>query len=134
MRDQTLAAMINPTEMHADLAHVVAELARRATIRRDFSAAFGTPEITAERIALEQFLLTQVWANSKFDQATRGERTLTEVEQRGFTLFVTEYDPARGQRGAACFYCHGGARFSDFAYQNNGSIPTSRSIRPKASN
>ena len=122
VRDQTLAAMTNPVEMHADLAQVTSRLARDPRVRSDVAAAFGTPDITAQRLslALEQYLLTQVSADSKFDRATRGELALTEEEKRGFALFVTEYDPARGQRGADCFHCHGGTLFSDFAYKNNG--------------
>ncbi len=122
VRDQTLAAMTNPIEMHAEAAKVAATLARQENIRADFAAAFGTPEITPERIglALEQYLLAQVSADSKFDRALRGEATMTEDEQRGFALFLTEYDPARGKRGADCFHCHGGPLFSDFAYKNNG--------------
>ncbi|HVS51955.1 MAG TPA: MbnP family protein [Opitutaceae bacterium] len=122
IRDQTVAAMTNPVEMHADLARVAATLEGDPHVREDFAAAFGTPEVTPGRIALalEQYLLTQVSADSKFDRAMRGDGALTEDEKRGFALFVTEYDPARGQRGADCFHCHGGTLFSDFAYKNNG--------------
>ena len=122
MRDQALAAMINPIEMHADAPAVAARLAQFDHIRADFAAAFGTPEITPERItlALEQFLLTQISADSKFDRSRRGAATLTADEQRGLELFLTEYDPARGKFGADCFHCHGGPLFSDFAYKNNG--------------
>ncbi|MEY2879088.1 MAG: hypothetical protein RLZZ15_1468 [Verrucomicrobiota bacterium] len=122
IRDQALAAMTNPVEMHADAAEVAARLARHPPIRADFAAAFGTPEITPARIglALEQFLLAQVSADSRFDRSLRGAATLTDEEKRGFELFLTEYDPARGKRGADCFHCHGGPLFSDFAYRNNG--------------
>jgi cytochrome c peroxidase len=122
IRDQTLAAMTNPIEMHADAAKIAARLAAQEHIRADFAAAFGTPDITPERIglALEQFLLAQVSADSKFDRALRNEATLTDDEKRGFELFLTEYDPARGKLGADCFHCHGGPLFSDFAYKNNG--------------
>ena len=122
VRDQTLAAMTNPIEMHAEPAKVVAALAGDAELGAAFAAAFGSREITAERIglALEQYLLTLVSADSKFDRALRGEARMSEEEQRGFALFVTEYDPARGKRGADCFHCHGGALFSDFSFKNNG--------------
>jgi cytochrome c peroxidase len=89
-----------------------------------FDAAFGSPEITAERIglALENFLLTLTSFDSKFDRAQRSAPgvTLTEQEQRGFELFFTEYDPRRGQFGADCFHCHGGANFSNHGFANNG--------------
>ena len=122
IRDQALAAMTNPIEMHGEPARVAAALAGDAEMARMFSAAFGSREITAERIglALEQYLLTLVSADSKFDRTLRGEAQMTEEESQGFKLFVTEYDPARGKRGADCFHCHGGALFSDFAFKNNG--------------
>ncbi len=122
IRDQSLAAMTNPIEMHADARVVAAMLGGDGRVREDFAAAFGTREVTVERIglAIEQYLLAQVSTGSKFDRANRGEVTLTDEEKRGFELFATEYDPARGQRGADCFHCHGGVLFSDFAYKNNG--------------
>jgi cytochrome c peroxidase len=89
-----------------------------------FAAAFGSPEITAEKLALalENFLLTLTSFDSKFDRTQRGEPgvELTEQEQRGFELFFTEYDPRRGQFGADCFHCHGGANFSNHRFANNG--------------
>ena len=122
VRDQALAAMSNPLEMHADPARVAHQLATDTDLQKKFHAAFGTPGITAERIslALEQYLLTLVSADAKFDRAARGEAQLTAEEQRGMQLFLTEYDPVRGQLGADCFHCHGGVLFTDFAMKNNG--------------
>jgi len=122
IRDQVRAAIINPLEMQADLAVVTAELNHDAGLRAMFAEAFGGPEISAERIllALEQYLLTLTATDSKFDQALRGEAQLTEDEQRGFTLFATENDLARGVRGADCFHCHGGALFTDYSFRDNG--------------
>jgi len=122
IRAQALAAMTNPIEMNARIADIVAELSDDDRVRADFAAAFGTDEITGERLgkALEQFLLTLVSHGSKFDAARAGRAKLTPQEQRGFELFVTEYDPVRGRNGADCFHCHGGALFSDFAAKNNG--------------
>jgi cytochrome c peroxidase len=71
-------------------------------------------------MALEQFMLTLIAADSKFDRALRGEAQLTEEEKKGLELFSTEYDPARGKRGADCFHCHGGTLFSDFGFRDNG--------------
>ena len=122
IRDQVRAATTNPLEMKADLVVVVAELNRDARLREKFSAAFGSPAITADRVdlAIEQFLLTLVAADSKFDRSLRGVEQLTGDEKKGFALFVTEYDPARGKRGADCFHCHGGALFTDFGLRSNG--------------
>ena len=122
LRDQALAAITNKVEMHADPAKIVAVLGGDRRVRADFAAAFGTPEVTVERIglALEQFMLTLVAADSKFDRSLRGAVRLTEEEQQGFALFVTEYDPVRGKRGADCFHCHGGTLFTDFGFRSNG--------------
>ncbi len=122
IRDQVRAAMTNPIEMKSDPAAVAAELNRDAALKEKFAAAFGSPVITADRVdlALEQFLLTLVAADSKFDRSLRGQAQLTEEEQQGFALFVTEYDPVRGKRGADCFHCHGGALFTDFGFRSNG--------------
>lgn len=122
IRDQVRAAMTNPIEMKADPEAVVAALNRDSSMRARFAAAFGEPEVTVRslELALEQYLLTLVSADSKFDRASRGQAELTDEEKRGFALFVTEYDPARGRRGADCFHCHGGALFTDFAFRHNG--------------
>ncbi len=87
-----------------------------------FSRAFGTEEITADRIAraLEQFLLVQTSYDSKFDRALRGDAKFTAAEQHGFELFHTEYDPRREQFGADCFHCHGGPLFRSQDFANNG--------------
>lgn len=122
IREQALAAMTNPIEMNADVDEVVERLSGDPRVRDDFEAAFGSPEITGDRIgrALEQFLLMQVSSDSKFDRAVRGESKLSAEEQKGLELFLTEYDPARGKRGADCFHCHGGGLFTDFVARTNG--------------
>lgn len=122
IRDQSLAALKNPVEMDGDPATVAATLAADAAWREKFAAAFGDATITPERIglALEQYQLTLVSADSRFDRALRGAATLTDEEKRGFELFLTEYDPVRGRTGADCFHCHGGALFTDFGFKNNG--------------
>src|SRR5438093_10736316 len=78
--------------------------------------------MTADRTAraLEQFLLTQVSCDSKFDRVIQGEAKFSDEEQRGFELFHTEYDPRRGQFGADCFHCHGGPLFQSQNFANNG--------------
>ena len=87
-----------------------------------FANAFGTTEVSADRIAraLEQFLLTQISCDSKFDRVMNGEASFSEEEQRGFELFHTEYDPRREQFGADCFHCHGGPLFQSQAFANDG--------------
>jgi cytochrome c peroxidase len=122
LRAQSLMPIQDHNEMDETLTNVAAKLAATNNYPRRFEAAFGSPAITAEKIglALEQFLLTLTSCDSKFDRASRGETTLAAEEQRGFELFMTEYDPRTRQYGADCFHCHGGALFTDHQFHNNG--------------
>ncbi|NNC86980.1 MAG: cytochrome C peroxidase [Akkermansiaceae bacterium] len=124
IRDQIVIPITHPREMNESVENVIAEMEARPAYRRRFEEAFGSPGITIERIgvALEQFLLTKTSYDSRFDRAARGEgkERLTEQEKRGFELFMTEYDPRRGQLGADCFHCHGGPFFTDHRFHDNG--------------
>lgn len=122
IRDQITIPITHPLEMNETIENVLAEMEARPAYRKRFEEAFGSPGITIERvgIALEQFLLTRTSFDSRFDRAARGEDELTEQEKRGFQLFMTEYDPRRGQFGADCFHCHGGPFFTDHQFHNNG--------------
>lgn len=122
LRDQVLAPIQNAREMHESLPRAVAKLKADPEYPRLFFRAFGTAEVTPERIglAVEQYLLTLVSADSKFDRALRGDAQFTDQEKRGLLLFLTEYDPSRGQTGGDCFHCHGGSLFTDYRFHNNG--------------
>ncbi len=119
LREQVLIPIEDHREMDDSLANVVRKLAPKA---KEFEKAFGTAEVTAERmaLALEAYLLTLTAHNSKFDRAQRGEVELTAEEKRGFELFMTEREPRLGAMGADCFHCHGGALFTDHLFRNNG--------------
>ncbi len=125
LRAQALQPIQDHAEMDESLERVAGKLAASPGYPARFEAAFGSPEVTPEKVglALEQFLLTLTSFDSKFDRALRGEATLTDAEKRGFELFVTEYEPRTGQRGADCFHCHGGALFTDHQFHNNGLKP-----------
>ncbi len=147
IREQVVEPIQNPIEMHETLPSVVEKLSKMTGGGHRlpppppppgarppgpppgfpdypylFRRAFGTSEITTDRIAkaLEQFILSELSYNSKFDRAFDGKESLTEEEKRGFELFVTEYDPRREQFGADCFHCHGGPLFQSQSFANNG--------------
>ncbi|HRK13452.1 MAG TPA: cytochrome c peroxidase [Prosthecobacter sp.] len=126
LRAQALIPIEDHREMDEKLENVVAKLERQPAWTAAFQKAFGTPEITPERIglALENFLLGLTSHDSKFDKAQRGEAQLSAEEQRGFELFMTEREPRLGALGADCFHCHGGALFTDHQFRNNG-LPVS---------
>ncbi len=121
IRQQVLDPIQNPIEMHETLPNVAAKLLA-AGYGPDFARVFGDPGIDSDRVAraLEQFLLTQTSNDSKFDRAMAGQAQFTPEEERGFQLFITEYDPRREQFGADCFHCHGGPLFQSQGFANNG--------------
>ena len=123
LREQALLPIEDPTEMNESLPRVISKLRQPNSSYPDhFLRAFGSPEISPESIglALEQFLLTQVSQDSKFDLAVRGEDQFTPLESRGLQLFITEYDPANNLYGADCFHCHSGNLFTNLKFANNG--------------
>jgi len=122
LREQVLMPIADPHEMNETPANVVAKLAGDPIYQKAFGEAFGSPGVTVERLALalEQFLLTKLSHESRFDLALRQAGDLTEEEKRGLQLFVTEHAPERGLRGADCFHCHGGMLFTDNGFHDNG--------------
>ncbi len=122
LREQALMPIQDHLEMNESLDRVVEKLGQDEHYPSLFKAAFGSPEITPDRVglALEQFLITRISQDSKFDLAIRNETTLTDLEKRGLELFVTEYDPSKGLYGADCFHCHGGNLFTNNRFANNG--------------
>lgn len=125
LRDQVLHPIRNPNEMGMSLPDLVDALRDDPSYRADFRKAFGSGRISPKSIsfAMENYLLTLTSSDSKFDQAMAGLSTFTDEESRGRELFMTEFDPVRGQRGAACFACHTGALFTDNKFHNNGLNP-----------
>jgi cytochrome c peroxidase len=122
LRKQVVMPIKDHLEMDASIEEVAAGLSEDKAYLRLFDLAFGSPKVSQERIAvaIEQFILSLTSYDSKFDRARLGQDTLTEKEQLGFELFMTEFDPRRGLRGADCFHCHSGPFFSTHQFQNNG--------------
>jgi cytochrome c peroxidase len=124
--DQALRILDVVVDDPGDLKNVVAKLAADPAYPPLFRAAFGTENITPDNIALalENFLITRVSLDSKFDRAFAGKEALTTQEKRGFELFFTESEPRMKMLGADCFNCHGGANFTDHSFHNNGLAAT----------
>jgi cytochrome c peroxidase len=122
LRDQSLGPIENPVEMGETLENVVMKLEATQEYRAMFYDAFGDSVVTSENmsLAMEQFMLTLVSGDSKFDKVERGEATFTESEQRGKEFFFTEFEENGETRGADCFHCHGSADFSNHEFMNNG--------------
>jgi len=80
-----------------------------------FAEAFGSPGITASRIAMAiaTYERTLVSDQTPFDSLIAGTTTLTPQEQQGFALF--------GQVG--CAGCHGGSMTTDNVFHYTGVRP-----------
>ena len=122
VRDQALKPIQDPLEMNETLPNVVAKLTADKKYTDQFIRAFGDATVTSERVSLslEQFMLTMISNNAKYDQFLRGQATLTDSEQRGKDLFFSEFDPFGSEKGAECFHCHAGHNFSNDDFMNNG--------------
>lgn len=123
LRDQALKPIEDPLEMNESLENVITKLSGSEMYKDQFMRTFGSENINAEKIslALEQFMLSVVSKDSKYDQYLAGSAQLTESEERGRLLFETEFDPFFPDKsGADCAHCHGGKNFENDQYMNNG--------------
>ncbi len=104
IEDIVRMAVVSPAEMNSDTIRSVETIRSIPGYPELFQKAFGTPEVTFDRIskAIAQFVRTLTSTNSKFDKYLRGEVQLEPSELNGFVLFSTE-------QGGDCFHCHGGS-------------------------
>lgn len=100
---QVLEPIQNPAEMGMTLDALVAKLGGTGYYPALFQSAFGTPEITTERVAraLAQFVRSLVSAESRFDSMFAGTSEpdlarLSAEEREGNQLFTS----------AGCARCH----------------------------
>lgn len=124
LEDQAFHPVVDPLEMNTTWESVLKKLRETPIYPPMFKKAFGSEEITIERVtkAIAAFERVLISGNSKFDKWRRGEATLTELELFGFTMFETE----RGD----CFHCHGSTTtgnmfgaFGQLIFTNNGLEP-----------
>ncbi|MFT4032278.1 MAG: cytochrome c peroxidase [Siphonobacter sp.] len=109
---QPLIPIQHPDEMDDTIENVLRKLKASSTYPALFKAAYGTDEITSDRLthALVQFMLTLISANSKYDNYLNGKTTLTADESAGMALFESK----------GCSNCHAGVLFTDGSFRNNG--------------
>ncbi len=118
IEEDVLVVISAPTEFDSSPEKVVNTIKNIDGYPELFKKAFGTNEVTVDRIAkaIAQFVRTLISSDSKFDKYLRGEEQLSPEELRGFVLFTTE-------EGADCFHCHGGSGnplFTTNKFYNNG--------------
>ncbi len=113
---QVLAPIEDPIEMGSSLDAVVTRLAGTSFYPPLFARAFGTPDVTRDRIAraLAQFVRALVSYRAPYDDARAAGPAgssaflarLTPAARHGYRLFATP--PGVGRRGAGCAQCHAG--------------------------
>jgi cytochrome c peroxidase len=120
LEEQATKPVPEVTEMDLPWPTAVARLSQHPEYPDLFCAAFGTSEITRDRVvrAIAQFERTFISADSKYDKWRRGEVQLTYEENRGRLFFLSE---TKGD----CFHCHAEPLFSsaDFHVTGLDSIP-----------
>ena len=101
----------SPTEMGTTVNAVLEKIRMDTAYRRLFRAAFGSEMVTEERLfkALNQYVLSLVSANAKYDKVKRGEAAFDAQENAGYLVFK-----------ANCATCHAEPLFTDFSYRNTG--------------
>ena len=118
IEDIVRMAILADDEMCSTPERTLAALRADSRYPQYFKAAFGSEEITMDRVekAIAQYVRSLVSAHSKFDRYLDGSEQLTPQELRGYVLFATE-------EGADCFHCHGGdgtPLFTTNLFYNNG--------------
>lgn len=116
LESQVLAPIQDPVEMGMSLAGLVSTLEQVDYYPPLFEQAFGSPAITADRVAraLAQFVRALVSYRSPYDRARAAgppgsaafDAALPELPRLGHQLFVAA--PGQGARGAGCARCHVG--------------------------
>ena len=112
--DLILKPIESPIEMNAHLPTVVKRLNAIEGYRDGFAEAFGSPDVTPERISkgIASFLLTIFSSKSRFDRFVGGDfEALTDQEIRGLHLFRTK---------ARCMNCHHGPLLTDSEFHHTG--------------
>ncbi len=124
---QVLMPIQDKIEMGMDLNELEAKLQKLPYYPPLFAAAFGSPDITSDRIAkaVAQFLRSMVALNSKFDRAAANANgnysapfaDFTEQENLGKSLFI---DGPSGVAEFGCATCHLPPTFGMPKAFNNG--------------
>ncbi len=98
-------------EMAENFFTIIFRLQSDTQYQRMFTAAFGNPIVTEDKIlkALAQFTGTITSSDSKYDRYKCGDATFTTSELSGYQLYQTK-----------CATCHPEPMFTDYSYRNIG--------------
>ena len=115
LEDQILGPIENPIEMASSHTAMVQTLSQVSGYKPYFKEAFGTEEITKERVskAIADYERTRMSGNSPYDRwrFARENSAVSAEAKRGHDLF---FDKAR------CAQCHSGSNFTGGGFFNLG--------------
>lgn len=123
LEDQVTHPLEDPNELDHNWVDLEKQLQRHQDYPVLFRKAFGigsADEINRELVskAIAQFERTLISTGStRYDQALRGEISLTEDELAGYLMFV---DAVPDLPDAECGHCHAEPLFTTFEFKNNG--------------
>ncbi len=121
LEEQALGPIQNPQEMDQPIPALLERLQKHELYPTLFQKAYGTLEITAERLAgaIAAFERTITHEPSPYEAWLNGkDGAISESAERGFRLFFS----AR----ARCFHCHNGENFSDQRFWDIGVVTDDR--------
>ena len=115
LEDQALQPITSPHEMGNTVEGLLNTLRAIESYRPLFADAFGSTEITAQRVGtvIADYIRTRMSGNSPWDRWRRNqdESAVTEQVKLGHELFFGK---------AGCNQCHLGGNFSDSSFHNLG--------------
>src|SRR5688572_16143178 len=115
LEDQAMGPVSNPIEMGNTHEGMVKTIAAIPGYRPYFAEAFGSGEVTKDRIAkaLADYERTRMSGNSPYDRwrRLRDQSAVPDAVKRGHDLFYGK---------GACTQCHVGSRFTDNTFHNIG--------------
>ncbi|AOM80404.1 cytochrome-c peroxidase [Pedobacter steynii] len=112
LQNTAVNALTSPAEMGETMENVVRKLNSSRVYKQHFLTVFGVEKITEKELtrAIEQYLLSLVSANSRYDQLVAKQKdTFSPDEREGWKLFKRN-----------CASCHSGELFSDESFRNIG--------------
>jgi len=111
----------SPSELGQPMDLLLPKLAATSFYPPLFEAAFGTPEITSERIAkaISQFLRAIISYRSKFDEAVL-VRFEGDIPDPSLVLSAQEFRGMEVASESGCFGCHANDVLNVFGARNNG--------------
>lgn len=114
LEEQALGPVANPMEMGNTHDAMIQTLRGIAGYGKYFKEAFGTEEITTDRVAkaIADYERTRLSGNSPWDRWKNGEQgAVADIVKKGSELFFEK---------AQCAQCHVGENFTDSSFHNIG--------------